>query len=59
MALLAWLLMVGWLSFPVDTLEDLPAPPRPRIGVQDDYPAPPKPGIKVQDDFPGPPKPRG
>lgn len=55
MTLLAWLLMAGWLSFPVHTLEDLPSPPKPR--VQDDLPGPPKPRPIVQEDFPGPPKP--
>ena len=29
MTLLAWLLMAGWLSFPVSALDDLPGPPRP------------------------------
>lgn len=55
MTLLAWLLMVGWLSFPVRTVDDQMSPPKP-IRVLEDYPSPPKP--RVQDEYPTPPKPR-
>jgi hypothetical protein len=54
MTLLAWLLMAGWLSFPVRTLEDVTIP-KP-IRVLDEYPAPPKP-IREQEEL-SPPKPR-
>jgi hypothetical protein len=54
MMLLAWLLMMGWLSFPASPMEDYPTPPKPR--VQGDMLSPPKP-IREQEDLATPPKP--
>jgi len=70
MTLLVWLVMLGCLSLPVNIVEDLPGPPKPRgqneyptrpkPGNLDEYPAPPKPSALqlMTDDFPGPPRPR-
>jgi len=55
MTLLAWLFIVGWLSFPVSAMDDYPAPPKP-VPSQEDQASPPKPRAR-QDDL-TPPKPR-
>lgn len=45
MTLLAWLLLVGWLSFAVSAMDEYPAPPKP-VRSQEDQLSPPKPRIQ-------------